>query len=151
MPSPDQMTAQATQETAALLRPTAPTPPADAKPTDDQAAIQALDQMAEKEWAQAQRDNRVHSFVSDVMKARNVEEPVYTPPPPAAAILKRTQEEMEAGKRAVEARAVEDAKRPKHRPDPTETHMVPVFRPRDFVPDPKRNTGHVKASTLASE
>lgn len=119
---------------------------------DEQARVVALSQMAEQEWLQAQRDNKVRDFLGDVMKARNVQEPEYVPPPPAPAILQRTNEEMAAGQRAVAQRAAEEALRPK-RPveEPHGAKTVAVFRPRDFIPDPKRNTGHVQVKTLASE
>jgi hypothetical protein len=132
------------------LQPTDPTPSEDVAVIAEPIRSPALDALANEEYKQAHRENRVHNFVSDVMKARQVVEPVYTPPPVAEAVAKRTNEEMEAGRRMVEARAAQEALRPKRPVDPTEGRMTPVFRPRDFIPDPKKNQGQVRAETIAS-
>lgn len=107
-------------------------------------------EIIDDQYKQAHRDNKVHTFVNDIMKARRIEEPVYAPPPMAEAVAKRTNEELEAGRRMVAARAAEEALRPKRPVDTADGRMTPVFRPRDFVPDPKKNQGQVRAETVAS-
>lgn len=113
--------------------------------------VAGLDEMASKElYEAARRENVKRDFYGRVMEARrrDLQEAPYAPPEVSEAVKNRTNEEMEAGRKAVAARAALDAARPK-RPVENDGSNA-VFRPNDYIPDPKKNQGHVQARTLSS-
>lgn len=113
--------------------------------------VSSLDDMAARElYEVARRDNVARDFTHDVLAARHQPEPVYTPPPVPTFIEQQRAAEMEAGRKAVAKRAAEDEARGYHHKPPEATGSVAVFRPADYVPDPKKNQGHVNARTLSS-
>lgn len=98
--------------------------------------------------AEAERENIKHSFYQKVAEARaNRTAPEPTPPKVPERIARQTSEEMEAGARLVAQRAAEQELRVPHKEtdDKWAGKTTSVFRPADYVPDPKKNTGHVAA------
>ncbi len=98
--------------------------------------------------AAASRENAARDFTNNVLAARaKANEP---PPPPAPVppqIQAQTNAEMEAGRQAVAKHAAQMAKYPRP-PVEDETRATPVFRPSDYVPDPKKNQGQTQARNL---
>lgn len=143
-----------TQKTKPMALADAPTQaPADPAQTADvpAAPIQsgALDRMAMDEYRAAHSENMKRDFVTGVMAARNVVEKPYTPPAVPERIAESTRLEMAAGaKRVAEFEQIE-AQRPKRPVDPSNGTMTPVFRPADYVPDPKKNQGQTNARPVA--
>lgn len=101
--------------------------------------------------AEAERENTKRGFMDKVMQARANQQPKpYTPPERPARIVQATNEEMAAGAALVAKRAAEDEVR-KAIPKPKEKwegDTAVVFRPSDYIPDPKKNQGHVQARPL---
>ena len=105
-----------------------------------------------KVYDEAQEVNREKDFVHAIMEARKPpEKPEYVPPAPPPAVLEQTRLEMEAGKKRVaEFAAQEEMRKEVHernRKDKwADKGSVEVFRPDDYVPDPKKGQGNIKVS-----
>ncbi len=100
-------------------------------------------------FEEARREDVKRTFVSDVMKARNPPVVVYVPPPLPPAVVSQTNAEMAAGAAVVAKHEAEEVLRPK-RPRENDGNTVAVFRPGDYIPDPKKNQGHTNPRTLSS-
>lgn len=113
---------------------------------EDAVPLITANQLAELQKA-AERDDMKRDFTLKVLAARQQQVPVEQAPPPLAPrIAAQTNAELEAGRKMNEHHAALQ----KHRPPPdytTEKHEA-VFRPSDYVPDPKKNQGHVQARNL---
>lgn len=95
---------------------------------------------------QAENDNLKKDFVEQVMALR-VPEAVPAPPPPIPPrIAEQTRLEMEAGKARVKEFEAQQASRPRPAPAPDGT-MTAVFRPEDYIPDPKKGQGNLASAS----
>lgn len=120
--------------------------------TDEQEPPANMTARQRAEWEKhLEREKIKREFVRKVMEARKAPEPEHKPQPLAPAMHARTKAEMEAGAKRVAANAQIEAQRPKgQRPvDPREGTMTPVFRPKDYIPDPKKNQGNVGAREVS--
>ena len=89
------------------------------------------------------------AFVEKVMEARTPEAKPVVTQPVAPAILKQTQLEIEAGKRANAHYAEFHKANPQPKGPVDSTKTTSVFRPADYVPDPKKGQGNVEARPVA--
>lgn len=140
MPKPNQPS-QKTPET------NMPTPE---QTTDAAAPSTALDLVSKDDYQNAVEDNARRTFTQQLLEARTPKpEPERVIPPIAPQIAEQTRLEMEAGA----ARVREAEGRETERKAIAELHKndkwqkagenTSVFRPGDYVPDPKKGQGHV--------
>ena len=90
-------------------------------------------------------------FYDAVMNARKPETKPIVKQPVAPAVTKQTELEIAAGRAAVakhEAQRTLAARLPKKGVETPAPNNIPVFRPRDYVPDPKKGTGQVVVTGL---
>lgn len=99
--------------------------------------------------AEAGRDETKRDFTLKVLAARaKKEEPPAPPPPLAPRMAEQTNAEIEAGRKMNAHHAALQVHRPKPPgPEHGEKHQA-VFRPADYVPDPKKNQGNVQGRNL---
>src|SRR5262245_56041682 len=127
-----------------------------ASPTTDVSVHRDFDPTRSKEeakiYSEAAEVNREHDFIKAIMAARApVEKHVYVPPPPPPAMIEQTLLEMEAGRKRVEEFQAQEAERlaahERHKRDKwADKGSTPVFRPPDYVPDPKKGEGVINAT-----
>lgn len=97
--------------------------------------------------SEADRDNTKRDFTLKVLAARAKEvQPEQAPPPLAPRIAEQTNAEIAAGRKMNAHHEALQVHRPK--PDPTNEKHQSVFRPGDYVPDPKKNQGYVQGQKL---
>lgn len=108
-----------------------------------------LERMAMAEYQQATNENISRNFLTALAAARSPKVNVYTPPPVPPAIQENTRLEMEAGRKRVAEFEAMEALRPKRPVEPV--NSVPVFRPDNYIPDPRKNQGHTMPRTIASQ
>jgi hypothetical protein len=97
---------------------------------------------------EARRENQKKDFHDKVMDARRPKpEPVFNPPALAPRMVEQLNAELAAGAAQVAKHAAHQAKHgtPPQLPEP---NVKPVFRPGDYVPDPKKGQGRIVAQTL---
>ena len=99
-----------------------------------------------KTYEEALEDNRKRDFVLAILKARQPSQVQQPTQPVIPAMLEQTRREMEAGAARVAFHAEQEAIRPP-RPREDNDTMIPVFRPSDYVPDPKKGEGTVASNT----
>lgn len=125
---------------AAVQAAVEPAPTEPSEPIKFEAAPVSNQERLQEERAQKARD-----FTEKVMAARRPEEVVHRPQPVAPLIQERTSQEMEAGRRMNEVHATRTAIAPRRVISPAEAAAqgknTPVFRPSDYVPDPKKGQG----------
>lgn len=101
--------------------------------------------VSNQERLQEERAQKARDFTEKVMAARRHEEVVHRPQPVAPLIQERTSQEMEAGRRMNEVHATRTAIAPRRIISAAEAAAqgknTPVFRPSDYVPDPKKGQG----------
>lgn len=109
-------------------------------------AVQGFDKDT---YERAQEDNLQRDFVEKIMEARRaVSVKPYIAPPIPAQISEQTRMEMEAGKKRVAHFEEQERLRPRpHRNADVNGTMVPVFRPDDFIPDPRKGQGVAATSS----
>ena len=87
-----------------------------------------------------------------IMAARNAPPAVPVPQPVAKRITDQTSAEMREGARLSAVHAERARTIPRPQPSPREVAAqgtsTPVFRPADYVPDPMRNQGDVRAQPV---
>jgi len=125
--------------------------------TTDVFVQKAFDPTRSKEEAkiydEAVEQDREFDFIKAILAARTPpEKPVHIPPTPPPAVVEQTRLEMEAGKKRVMEFATEEISRQeahaRHRADKwADKGSTPVFRPDDYVPDQRKNQGHVVAES----
>jgi hypothetical protein len=101
----------------------------------------------------AESDNRGFDITRAIYETRatSAVKP-YTPPPVSEAQMEQTRLEMEAGRAAVAKHAAAQAHRPAPvRNDPREGNTTTVFRPDDYVPDPRKGQGLVPHISARSQ
>lgn len=97
-------------------------------------------------YKEAHRDDAQRDFTLKVLKAREPVVDTHVPPPVCDRVAEQTRAEMAAG--AKMNKHYEDLHARHGRPRPQEPESKAVFRPGDYVPDPKKNQGHVGARNL---
>lgn len=149
-PSVTAQTAPTTDASANASQTSAPSPTPNPPATADVPEPVDLHLAA---MAEAERENTKRGFMDRVMQARANQKPKeYTPPERPAGIVKTTNEEMAAGAALVAKRAAEDALRKVPPKEKWDGDTTSVFRPADYVPDPKKNQGvNLGARTLSSQ
>jgi hypothetical protein len=112
------------------------------EPTITEAQMNALQ-------AEAARDDTKRDFTLKVLEARaKKDEPPAAPPPLAPRMADQTNAEIEAGRKMNEHHASLQARRPVHVPTQADGKSTAVFRPGDYVPDPKKGQGYVQGRNL---
>lgn len=99
-------------------------------------------------YENAVEDNRQRNFVHAILDARTPHQrPEYVTPPVPAGVAEQTRLEMEAGRKKVLEAEGNEAERKRvteaHKNDKWQTQgkTEAVFRPGDFVPDPRKGQG----------
>jgi hypothetical protein len=117
-----------------------------AEKPEDALPVVSADQLAALQ-REAERDDTKRTFTLKVLEARaKQDEPEPAPPPLAPRIANQTNAEIEAGRKMNAHHAALQVHRPPVEKT-NEKHQA-VFRPGDYVPDPKKNQGQVRASNL---
>ena len=114
---------------------------------DDANAPLVTPEMLAALQVEANRENIQRDFVQKVMKAREPVEQPAAMPPVADRVKSQTEAEMAAGRKMNEHYAALHAKHGGPRVAPEEGSKA-VFRPGDYIPDPKKSQGHVGARNL---
>lgn len=115
---------------------------------EDAVPLVSAEQLAALQKEAAREDTK-RDFTLKVLAARaRRDEPEQAPPPLAPRIAEQTNAEIAAGRKMNEHHASLQVHRPH---PPAENHgekHQSVFRPGDYVPDPKKNQGNVQARNL---
>lgn len=99
--------------------------------------------------AEAMREDEKFEFTRKLVEAyKPPPEQVYVQPPIAPRVVAQTNAELEAGRKIVAENEALQSQRV-HRPAPPEhSGNTEVFRPANYIPDPKKGQGNVQARTL---
>jgi hypothetical protein len=81
---------------------------------------------------------RVKREFTEKILASRIQPPAFVAQPPIPRMLDQTKLEMAEGKRMNAHHDALRANRPIIKPDLSTGSMTPVFRPADYVPDPKK-------------
>lgn len=114
--------------------------------------MRSAKQRAEDEY-KATLEKQKQDFVERVYAARESEQVIPKTQPVPERIASQTAAEMAAGAKMNahhEGLKAVRAAQPTKAPDKNAGTMTPVFRPNDFVPDPKKGTGQVGARVLSA-
>lgn len=97
---------------------------------------------------EAEQEDLKRDFTRKLMALREPPQAQEVKPPPVPdRIREQTRLEMEAGRKMNEHYEALHARHGRPRPEP-ETGTVSVFRPADYVPDPKKGQGNVATRNL---
>lgn len=101
---------------------------------------------------EANRENDKIDFMAKVMRARepNPKDLPAPPPPVAPRVVEQTNAELAAGAAMVAKNTALAAKRVPPPPDKSEGTSVEVLRPARYIPDPKKNQGHLGARPVGA-
>jgi hypothetical protein len=106
--------------------------------------VETARQREEREYHERARA-RLQEFVDKVRAVNKSENKPIVVQPVNPHIQKRTNDEIAAGRKAAAAHAAARAANPPapHKKEPWEGSSTEVFRPADYVPDPRKGQGQV--------
>lgn len=148
MPSAEEMTVQTSEDMKAQAAPEPTGPTAKEMAAAEEANALRRKQLAEREQALAEAAAQEPvPLVSLAAKGREAlmeglrqhalhKPPEYVPPPRTERQMTQLEAELEAGRRAQQRHAAQQASRPAPERNVNEGFTTPVHRPANMVPDP---------------